>query len=226
MQKQQSKLKKNFARIYSSQKIIILISILNSLFATAQSRYETNESYKIFVGINIVDDSYTKTNKAFNIDEEWNMATYPSYFGFNMHVIDDFSAESVVTFNQYKSGKLVNGKYINKAMEYFAIDVMAKYEFRTFYEPLFEIHNFSPFLVTGLGMSTINNKIYTNLNYGFGFYFWFRDDYTDCNCGSSFGLTKFVKNLGIVAQTIGKSNLNGSSEGNHIQHTIGLAYRF
>ena len=72
---------------------IVFLFTLQMSFS--QGRYKDYYSNKFIVGLNVIDDSFTKKHDAFNYDEEWNIAAYPSYFGYNLVLSEKISVEGI-----------------------------------------------------------------------------------------------------------------------------------
>lgn len=199
--------------------ILFLLACLSQL-SFSQSRYNSVYKNKLILGLNIVDDSFTKTNNAFNFDQQWNIAAYPSYFGYNYVVSDNISVEGIFTMNKYSTDKLVDGIKIPTKQNYYAFDVSAKYNLSNLIYSVDKLSNFEPFIAAGGGFTSIDSESRPTINYGFGTYIWFNKYENKC-CSES-----IFNNLGLIFQTMGKSSLDQKTYGNQIQHTFGVVYRF
>lgn len=191
-----------------------------SQISFSQSRYNSVYKNKLILGLNIVDDSFSKTNNAFNYDQQWNIAAYPSYFGYNYVVSENISVEGIFTLNKYSADKLVDGIKIPTEQNYYAFDVNAKYNLSNLIYSVDKLSNFEPFIAIGGGFTSIDSESRPTINYGFGTYIWFNKYENKC-CSES-----IFNNLGLIFQTMGKSSLDQKTYGNQIQHTFGVVYRF
>lgn len=118
-----------------------------SQISFSQSRYNSVYKNKLILGLNIVDDSFSKTNNAFNYDQQWNIAAYPSYFGYNYVVSENISVEGIFTLNKYSADKLVDGIKIPTEQNYYAFDVNAKYNLSNLIYSVDKLSNFEPLLL-------------------------------------------------------------------------------
>lgn len=211
--------------LFSKSKRINSILVLFTLtclsqISFSQSRYNSVYKNKLILGLNIVDDSFSKTNNAFNYDQQWNIAAYPSYFGYNYVVSENISVEGIFTLNKYSADKLVDGIKIPTEQNYYAFDVNAKYNLSNLIYSVDKLSNFEPFIAIGGGFTSIDSESRPTINYGFGTYIWFNKYENKC-CSES-----IFNNLGLIFQTMGKSSLDQKTYGNQIQHTFGVVYRF
>ena len=191
-----------------------------SQMSFSQSRYNSVYENKFIVGINIIDDTFTKTHNAFNYDQQWNVAAYPSYFGYNRVISDKISVEGIFTMNNYEAKKLVDGLFIPVEQKYYAFDLNAKYNLSSVIYNIDRLSNFEPFVAFGAGITSIDSESRPTINYGFGTYIWFQKYENKC-CSES-----IFNNLGLIFQTMGKSSIDQKKYGNQIQHTFGIVYRF
>ncbi|MGM0636525.1 MAG: outer membrane beta-barrel protein [Bacteroidota bacterium] len=200
-------------------KRILLLPILFAFFGSvsAQSLHEFNEEgFRVSTGLSIVDDSFSLSNNPFEITDNWN---YGYFVSFEAHVYEGLSIEAMFSQNYYKQGNMVDGQELTEDIDYAAIDFNLRYNFIY----LFNMpDHLEPYVLTGIGSTTIDDNARATLNYGFGFRFWFNTIVDPKN--------QFFTNLGVFVQTQGKSGLgtrqSGQDYGGQIQHTAGLSYRF
>lgn len=179
-------------------------------------------SSTISVGINAIDDSFTTSYNPINLTEQWNVGKIPSYIAISSEIVKRLFLECALTTNDYQKGKLVNGKIITANKEYFAIAISAKYKLFDLEDNVFNSALFDPFVSVGIGETKLDSLDFYTLDYGFGFYFWLpRSKYYNWPLHSKTG-----SNFGILVSSTGKSSFQQSLYGNHIQHTIGMAFRF
>lgn len=199
--------------------VFITFFLVNQL-SFSQNRYNSIYENKLIIGLNIIDDSFTKTHNAFNYDQQWNVAAYPSYFGYNYLITEKISIEGIFSMNKYNANKLIDGKYIPTERNYHAFDINAKYNINDLIYNIDNLSNFEPFILVGAGITSIENASRTTINYGLGTYIWF-DKYENKCCSES-----ILNNLGVVIQTMGKSSTDQKTYGNQIQHSFGVVFRF
>ncbi len=205
-------------------KILTIILFCVSVVTVAQDRYQGSHPNRVSVGINIIDDTFTKTHKLVDVTAQWNVTNFPSKFSYERWISTNFSIETSVSVNKYKKGKLIDGAINPKDLNYFALDINAKYDLNDFINnKIIEIdYVFDPYLIGGLGQTSVDGfQTYTTFNYGFGTNLWFASESWD------FGnLKNFIDNAGIFVQVQGKSSFAQKKFGNEIQYSVGLIYRF
>ena len=205
-------------------KIIIKYILLFLMYCTsiyAQDRYKSKYPFKLLIGTNVIDDSYTSLHQPFRFQDNWNVAYYPSYFGAELLLNNYFSVGTAITVNKYAAGKLIDGKVISKAQNYMAFDVYTKIDASDINWKLNVFPHVAPYFIVGLGVSEINSVSRATMNYGLGTYIWFKLFTDECECENS-----LLDNLGVFIQTQGKSSFKPAVYGNQIQHSIGIVYRF
>ena len=202
-------------------KLTLLCLLINATSFYAQDRYKSEYPIKILFGTNVIDDSFTSNYVPFNFKENWNIVAYPSYFGGELLLNNYLSVGAALTINNYKAGKLVDGKYISREQSYRAVDVYTKFDLSNINYKLGITPHIVPYLIVGIGTTEINSVSRATYNYGIGSYLWFKLFTDDCNCGYS-----IFDNLGLFFQTQGKSSFNNAVYGKQIQHSLGIVYRF
>jgi archaellum component FlaF (FlaF/FlaG flagellin family) len=183
--------------------------------------YSQNKSTILGIGSNVIDDTFTANYKPFNISEQWNVGKVPSYLSVSSELINRIYIGFSITTNEYKTGKLVNGTFVLKDKDYFAIDLLANYQLLNPDNTSTRWSFFDPFVTLGLGTTTLDAQEFKTVNYGFGFYIWFPRS-RNCNCSIN---SNERSNWGIIISSIGKSSFEQNIHGNQIQHTVGLCYK-
>jgi len=203
-------------------KILTIILFCASVVTVAQDRYQGANPNRISVGINIVDDTFTKTHKLSDVTAQWNAALYPSKFSYERWISTNFSLEATISINKYKKGKLIDGWINQRDLSYFAFDINAKFDLNNIIDKIIDIeYNFDPYLIGGFGLTDVGNlETYITTNYGFGTNLWFGSECFGCRNST------FTDNLGIFVQVQGKSSFVQKKFGNEIQYSAGLIYRF
>ncbi len=202
--------------------LLKILVLFVSLSAFAQIREQEDYPNRFSVGINIIDDTYTKTRKVSDYTKQWNSAVYPSRFGYERWINESFGVEASLSLNKFKKGKLIDG-YINpQDLSHLAIDLNGKYYLNNAISAVFNYDlEYEPFIVAGLGHTSIETfDSYQNINYGLGVIFWFGPKQ------KSFVRGSFLNSLGFYAQTLGKSSFDQEKFGNEIQYSAGLMYKF
>ena len=205
-------------------KILTIILFCASVVTVAQDRYQGSHPNRVSVGINIIDDTFTKTHKLVDATAQWNATIFPSKLSYERWISTNFSVEASISANKYKEGKLIDGAINQKDLSYFAFDINAKYDLNDFINnKIIQIdYVFDPYLIGGLGLTDVGSfQTYTTVNYGFGTNLWFGSE--SWNFGNS---TNFIDNIGIFVQVQGKSSFVQKKFGNEIQYSAGLIYRF
>lgn len=202
--------------------LVFLIPIITY----SQRSYEFKN--KIAIGINIIDDSFTSTYNPLNLDA-LNANFSPSYFSYERGLNENYFISLNITFNNFDKGKLIDGYINNQNLNHFSIDINNKYYLYNFInDKIFSINeNIEPYLNIGIGYTNIDNfQQYPFISYGFGTNLWFGifED-NSCNCKTT---NRFFSNFGLFFQVIAKSSLqeNITYNGNEIQYSTGLIYRF
>jgi hypothetical protein len=122
--------------------------------------------------------------------------------------------------NKYKVGKLIDGCRLETEKEYYAIDASLKYDLSDVNYNLGLCPRLTPYLIGGMGLTSIGDEVRPTINYGVGTYLWF-------SLLSDRGLSSnFLDNMGLFIQAQGKSSYRQNVLGNQIQYSLGLVYRF
>lgn len=162
-------------------------------------------SWVVGLGINIVDDTATPFGEQFlNIDDTWNMVPYPSRVSIGRFFKSGIGLEAIGTYNNYKVGKLIDGKINQAPRDYFAIDGKISYDMNKL---IGQTGWFDPYVHVGAGYSSIGGLGRSTANAGFGFNTWFSDTW------------------GLNFNTMGKWGIpEGSTK--QLQHSAGVVYQF
>lgn len=174
------------------------------------------------VGTSFIDDSFTSNYMPLNIDEQWQIGKFPSYISFSSTIDRNTNLGFAISNNDYSVGKLVNGSYLTKKKEYLAIDVLFQYKIIDRSYSFSDWSFFEPFINLGIGSTKLGKLDFITLNYGFGFYLWIPKA-IGCNCSWN---NNDVSDFGFIINTLGKSSIKQNVNGNQIQHSIGVCYRF
>ncbi|GLU44884.1 OmpA family protein [Allomuricauda sp. NBRC 101325] len=159
----------------------------------------------VTVGTNAVDDSGHEFNKLFDIKNAWNIAPYPSRVSFGRYFKNGVGLEAIGSYNQYKEGKTVDGAVMQEDVDYLGLDFRVSYDLNKI---LGETGFFDPYVGIGAGYTDANNHAGGTYNALIGFRTWFSDHW------------------GLDFSSTGKWAMNTEKATNHIQHAVGVAYRF
>ncbi|WP_224483123.1 OmpA family protein [Robertkochia aurantiaca] len=182
--------------------IVLLLIYFSCLGLKAQER---NDFFQVGLGYNFVDDSGPGLNDYFNFEEIWHAVPYPSRLTFGYYLANGFGFEAIGSYNEYDPGKIVDGKVLNEAQTYVAIDAKLSYQL----DRLTGTQGwFDPYLITGTGYTWIGDADRATFNAGAGLNIW------------------FTRKLGLNLNSMGKWGLFTDKGTNHVQHSVGLVYRF
>ncbi|RNC88673.1 MAG: OmpA family protein [Allomuricauda sp.] len=164
------------------------------------------QSWIFTVGTNIVDDSGDEFGNLFDVQDGWNMVPFPSRVSIGRYFENGLGLELIGSYNQYKEGKTIDGLVNQENIDYYAADFRVSYDLN---QILGETGFFDPYVGIGAGYTNANNQGRGTYNATVGFRTWFSDHW---------GLD--INSSGKWAMKVE----NGIS--NHIQHALGVAYRF
>jgi|GEM_PF-3178807 len=197
-------------------KIVLLLIIICQNILVGQNNYK-NTDWCVGLGFNIVDDNNHRFDKLFDIKDSWNMAPFPSRLNIEKMFNYGLSLDLALSYNIYKKNNLIQGRVSNYNRNYFATDLLIKYDIN---ELIGETSWFDPFLAIGGGYTMISADRKVNqgdvktpaqniitLNGGIGSNFWVSPQ------------------LGFNVQALGKWNAS-NNQGNHTQYAIGLIFKF
>lgn len=204
-------------------KLIIVFSVLVSNMVAVYSQSNvSNYQLTVAIGSNVIDDTFTANYNPFNVNEQWNIGKLPSYFSVSSEFSEKTAVEIMVSTNEYKKGKLVNGTLLDTKKNHFSLDVFFQYKLVGRYSNFINKEIFDPFFKIGMGETKIENSSFFTINYGLGAYIWL-PAFNNCNCALDGNSSS---NIGIIIGTTGKSSFQQKVNGNQIQHAIGVCYRF
>lgn len=156
------------------------------------------------LGFNIVDDSDDRFQNLFDIESGWNAVPYPSRISLGKYFKSGIGLEGIASYNKYKTGKIVDGLPLTNNKDYFSVDSRLSYDLNKI---IGETGWFDPYLGVGLGFTNANSISRGTYNGVLGFRTWFSERF------------------GLDINTSGKWAINNNST-NHIQHALGVVYRF
>lgn len=175
---------------------------------------------KWVVGVhwNVVEDDGRPFKKIFDANRAWSIPGYPSRLTVEKYLKDGWSVEASLTYNRYRTGKLINGNdNFGGDQTFFCFDALGKYDFNKLYNINDALFNgqqiLQPYGTFGLSYTYRafgTFKHAPNLDLGLGLNAWVYD------------------NWGIQVQGMSKFGMIGRffrSHANYMQYTIGVVYR-
>ena len=157
------------------------------------------------MGTNIVDDSGDEFGELFDLSDGWNMVPYPSRVSVGRYFKNGVGLEAIGSYNRYKEGKIVDNVVNPADIDYWGLDFRVSYDLNMI---LGETGFFDPYIGIGAGYTDANNQGRGTYNAIIGFRTWFSDHW------------------GLDFNSTGKWAMDTENASNHIQHALGVAYRF
>lgn len=189
---------------------VLSLCFMSSLFAQEVEQLTKKDSivqsyWLVTLGTNIVDDSGDEFGELFDLSEGWNMVPYPSRISVGRYFKNGLGLEAIGTYNKYKEGKIVDNVVNPEDIDYFGLDFRVSYDLNMI---LGETGFFDPYIGIGAGYTDANNQGRGTYNAVIGFRTWFSDHW------------------GLDFNSTGKWAMSTENATNHIQHALGVAYRF
>mgnify|MGYP004449199807 FL=1 len=183
---------------------------MSSIFAQEVEQLTKKDSivqsyWLVTLGVNIVDDSGDEFGELFDLSEGWNMVPYPSRFSVGRYFNNGLGLEAIGTYNKYKEGKIIDNAVNTQDIDYWGMDFRVSYDLNM---NLGETGFFDPYIGIGAGYTDANNQSRGTYNAIIGFRTWFSDHW------------------GLDFNSTGKWAMSTENGTNHIQHALGVAYRF
>ncbi|KQC29351.1 OmpA family protein [Flagellimonas eckloniae] len=161
--------------------------------------------WMVSLGTNFVDDSGDEFGELFDFKEGWNAVPYPSRISIGRYFKNGLGLEAIGTYNKYKEGKTVDNSINPEDVDYLGLDFRISYDLNMI---LGETGFFDPYVGIGAGYTDANNQGRGTYNAVIGFRTWFSDRF------------------GLDFNSTGKWTMNTENSTNHVQHALGVAYRF
>nr|WP_292963331.1 MULTISPECIES: OmpA family protein [unclassified Allomuricauda] len=194
-----------------SKPVVVVFALIFSALTFAQDVELTKkdsivESYwLVTLGTNIVDDSGDEFGELFDLSDGWNMVPYPSRASVGRYFKNGLGLEAIGTYNRYKEGKIIDNVANTEDIDYWGLDFRVSYDLNMI---LGETGFFDPYIGIGAGYTDANNQGRGTYNAVIGFRTWFSDHW------------------GLDFNSTGKWAMDTENASNHIQHALGVAYRF
>jgi len=169
--------------------------------------------WTVGLGWNVIDDDGKPFNKLFNASNSWNVVPYPSKLSCEKDLIQGWSVEVAVNYNQLKTGKTVNNDVLKSTGSFISADINGKFSFLDLIKN--KIPYFDPYVLHGYGYTYRGVGKYSSVptaNIGLGFNVWVYDDMIGINVQSQ---AKFAINSPFI-----------KTGGNYLQHSLGIVYKF
>jgi outer membrane protein OmpA-like peptidoglycan-associated protein/outer membrane protein W len=195
----------------TSRLALLAITVIFSTSVFAQEVEMTKKDsivqsyWLVTLGTNIVDDSGDEFGELFDLSEGWNMVPYPSRVSVGRYFKNGLGLEAIGSYNKYKEGKIIDNVVNTEDIDYWALDFRVSYDLNMI---LGETGFFDPYIGIGAGYTDANNQGRGTYNAIIGFRTWFSDHW------------------GLDLSSTGKWAMDTENASNHIQHALGVAYRF
>lgn len=168
----------------------------------------TKTPWRVQLAWTVIDDDGKPFNDLFDVKNSWNFPPYPTRIAVEKECNHNLNVELALSYNNFKTGKIINGDVLTANKPFFSVDVNGKYIVTKKY--LME-----PYVLLGIGYTQRSTTKYTsavNANIGVGATIWVIDNVVAINL-----------------QGTGKFGLQGgfpSSGSNYLHHSIGAVYKF
>ncbi|MGW9685994.1 OmpA family protein [Flagellimonas sp. 2504JD1-5] len=195
----------------SVKPLIVALVVFSSLQMAGQDVQLTKKDsivysyWMVTLGTNFVDDSGDEFGKLFDLSDGWHTVPYPSRASIGRYFENGLGLEAVASYNKYDEGKIVDNAVNPEDVDYFAIDFRINYDLNKI---LGEMGFFDPYVGIGAGYTDANNQGRGTYNALVGFRTWFSEHW------------------GLDFSSTGKWAMDAENATNHIQHAVGVAYRF
>jgi hypothetical protein len=194
---------KFIAEIKTSPMKISTLTLLTLLFVSPITA-QTNTSWVLGLGINIVDDDGKPLKDLMNLTNGWNALPMPSTFKCEKFFNHRISVEFTESINSYQIGKVIDTNTITANRFFLSTDLDAKFHVNSLYE---KIEWFDPVVIGGFGITLRGKSVVPTGNFGFGATFW------------------VSSRIGIHVQSLAKFSLSKAGS-NYLQHCLGVSYKF
>ena len=162
-------------------------------------------SWMVGLGFNAVDDAGSEFSNFLNATDNWNIVPFPSRVSLGRYFKSGLGIEAIGTYNRYKEGKTIDNLIISEDINYYGIDLRFSYDLNGI---LGHTGFFDPYVGIGVGYTNANNVGRGTYNTLIGFRTWFSDKF------------------GLDFNSTGKWAMSTENATNHIQHAVGVVYRF
>lgn len=157
------------------------------------------------LGLNVVDDSNNGSADFFSVKESWNSVPYPSRISIGQYFDNGLGIEAIVSINKYEVGKIINDTINTEESSYFGLDGRISYDLNKL---LKKNGWFNPYVGVGGGITSADNFPRGTYNASIGIRTW------------------IAKKWALDINTTSKWPIKGYQVSSHLQHAIGLVYKF
>jgi OOP family OmpA-OmpF porin len=190
--------------------LVLMVLFYNqTLFAqepSSKSKDDIIYSYWLVgLGINVVDDSNNGFSDFLSVKDTWNSVPYPSRISIGQYFDNGLGIEAIISINTYKAGKIINDTVNTEESSYFGLDGRISYDLNKL---LKKDGWFNPYVGVGGGITSADNFPRGTYNASIGVRTW------------------FTSRLALDLSTTGKWPIKGYQVSSHLQHAIGLSYKF
>nr|WP_321413174.1 OmpA family protein [uncultured Allomuricauda sp.] len=191
--------------------VMIVMAVLCHTIIFAQDLELTKKDsivqsyWLVSAGVNAVDDSGDEFGELFDFKEGWNMVPYPSRVSVGRYFKNGIGLEAIGSYNRYKEEKTVDNAVNPEDVDYWGLDFRVSYDLN---QILGYTGFFDPYIGVGAGYTDANNQGRGTYNAVLGFRTWFSDHW------------------GLDFNSTGKWAMDTENATNHVQHAVGVAYRF
>ena len=161
-------------------------------------------SWMVGLGWNFVNDSGDRLNNITKLNDNLNAVAFPSRINIGRYFRSGIGLEAIVTYNNYKQGKLIDGVVNPEDKDYFGFDTRISYDLNKI---VGQTGWFDPYVGLGVGYTYANDLSRGTYNAVIGFRTWFSDRW------------------GLDFSSSGKWSF-GNEASNHVQHAVGVVYQF
>ncbi|MFC4097914.1 OmpA family protein [Euzebyella saccharophila] len=162
-------------------------------------------SWHVGIGLNAVDDSGDMFDELLAVDSQWNYVYFPSRINLGRYFKSGIGVDAIATYNKYQVGKLIEGSINTVEKDYYAIDSRVTYDLMKVFK---KDSWFDPYVGVGLGYTKADNVGRGTYNAVIGFRTWISERF------------------GIDFNSTGKWRISNDNATNHLQHGVGVVYRF
>jgi OOP family OmpA-OmpF porin len=177
------------------------------------ARSTARSPWIVGLGWNVIDDDGKPFKKLVDVSNSWNIVPYPSKLSCEKALIQGWSVEATGSYNQLKSGKIVNNDLIKTTQTLISFDINGKFNLMEFAKK--KTVFFDPYALGGFGYtyrSSKKNSSAPTANIGLGFNCWLYNDMIGINVQSQ---AKFA----LISPII-------KTSANYLQHSLGIVYKF
>jgi hypothetical protein len=196
-------------KTFTSAIIVVLISAYFNKFYAQKIGFKQlikQTTWTFGLSNNIVVDGGRETFFPFET-KAWNSLPFPNSFFIEGYYYKGWSFNGTISYNQFKSGNIVDKVSITKNGTYVGADFNARFAFSHWAK---KEGWFDPYVTFGYGYTYRDNavNIHTgNNNIGLGCNFW------------------IYKGFGLNLQGLGKWVMKGGTKSNYTQYSVTLVYK-